>query len=560
VRQGLRRHGGAAARARRRPFASQPGGPHGARPRGGRCGRLPRARVDVGPRLARWRPAAVAAAGGALHFLGFVGYGLWPLALISLAFLLEALEDPRARGVWRALRLGALFGWVAYLGGYLWLWRIVDAFLAGNVWLGGALWLAYSLWFAGRFALFAVLYRWLRPRLPVALAALLPLLAIEWLWPDLFPVHVGVALIDQIPWIQIADLGGPPLLSAFVVMVNAALFETWRTARGRRPRPVAVWAVAAALALGVRGYGALRIPEVEREMAAAPALRLGIVQGNLAVESKRSDPEAVARHYLEQTRELLAQGDVDLVVWPETVVARGLQRPLPLSGRFVRGELRVPILFGAATTDVVDGRRQTYNSALLLGADGTIREAYDKNLLIPFAEFVPFDARVPELIELFPAGRHFAAAGETPALALGAWRISTPICYEAVRPDFVRRMVASARPHLLVSLANDAWFGDSQEPRLHDAMARLRAVEHRRYLVRATNSGISSVVDPVGRVVARTRLLARENLRAEVRLLDGETLYGALPAGALGSRSGASSSIGSTSGTGMSSSGAASPR
>jgi apolipoprotein N-acyltransferase len=86
-------------------------------------------------------------------------------------------------------------------------------------------------------------------------------------------------------------------------------------------------------------------------------------------------------------------------------------------------------------------------------------------------------------------------------------------------------MVVEARPHLIVSLANDAWFGDSQEPWLHDAVARLRAVEHRRYLVRATNSGVSSVVDPVGRVVARAGLLARENLRAEVRMLSGTTLW-----------------------------------
>jgi apolipoprotein N-acyltransferase len=255
-------------------------------------------------------------------------------------------------------------------------------------------------------------------------------------------------------------------------------------------------------------------------------LRLGIVQANLGVETKRSDPEQVHRRYLEQTRELLASGELDLVVWPETVVSRGLQRPLPVSGRFVRDDLRVPILFGAASIGAEGGRRVTWNSALLVGRDGTIRSAYDKNLLIPFAEYVPLEGLFPDLAERFPAARQFAAAREVPALALGEWRIATPICYEAVRPEFVRRMVIEARPHLIVSLANDAWFGDSQEPWLHDAVARLRAVEHRRYLVRATNSGVSSVVDPMGRVVAQTRLLARENLRAEVRLLSGATLYG----------------------------------
>jgi apolipoprotein N-acyltransferase len=480
------------------------------------------------PRPAGLPPAATAAAGGVLLCLGFVGWGVWPLALVSLAFLWEALEDARVKSAGHAAGLGAVFGLAAYAGGYPWLWRLVGAFLDGNVWLGAALWCAYGVWFAGRFALFAVLYRGLRRRgrLPVALAAGAPLLAIEALYPDVFPVHTGVALVDRIAWIQVADLAGPLALSALVVLANAALFETWRFACGRRPRPAGVWGATALVALLVWGYGALRIRQVEREMAAAPVLRLGIVQANLGVEAKRSDPEQVHLRYLEQTRELLASGELDLVVWPETVVSRGLQRPLPVSGRFVRDDLRVPILFGAASIGADGGRRATWNSALLVGGDGTIRSAYDKNLLIPFAEYVPLEGLLPDLAARFPAARQFAAAHEVPALALGDWRIATPICYEAVRPEFVRRMVVESRPHLIVSLANDAWFGDSQEPWLHDAVARLRAVEHRRYLVRATNSGVSSVVDPVGRVVARTRLLARENLRAEVRLLSGATLYG----------------------------------
>jgi apolipoprotein N-acyltransferase len=87
-------------------------------------------------------------------------------------------------------------------------------------------------------------------------------------------------------------------------------------------------------------------------------------------------------------------------------------------------------------------------------------------------------------------------------------------------------MVASADPHLIVTLANDAWFGDSAEPWMHLALARLRAVEHRRWLVRATNSGISAIVDPAGRLTARTGLLTRDNLRGTVHLLAGRTLYG----------------------------------
>jgi apolipoprotein N-acyltransferase len=89
-------------------------------------------------------------------------------------------------------------------------------------------------------------------------------------------------------------------------------------------------------------------------------------------------------------------------------------------------------------------------------------------------------------------------------------------------------MVFATRPHLLVTLADDAWFGDSQEPWLHLALARLRAVEQRRYLVRATNSGISAVVDPSGRIVTRSGVLTRENLHAVVHPLEGDTVYARL--------------------------------
>jgi apolipoprotein N-acyltransferase len=135
---------------------------------------------------------------------------------------------------------------------------------------------------------------------------------------------------------------------------------------------------------------------------------------------------------------------------------------------------------------------------------------------------------VPALGRWFPHAEAFAAAHDTPALSLGAWRIATPICYEAIRPDFVRRMVERSEPHLLVTLANDAWFGDSREPWIHLALARLRAVEHRRFLVRATNSGVSAIVDPVGGVVASTGVLTRENLRGVVHPLAGRTVYGRL--------------------------------
>jgi apolipoprotein N-acyltransferase len=475
-------------------------------------------------------PLALAVAGGVLHFLGFVGFGVWPLELVSLACLWGALEAVHGRRLAAAAGLGFAFGWTAHAGGFVWLWRLVEVFLGGDQALGGALWLAHSVWFALGFAAQALLYAAVRRRgWPVAAAGVSSLLLVEWLQPALFPVHVGYVLVDRVALIQLAALGGPLLASALVGLTNAAALETWRWLRGARPPPAGTWAVVGLAAAFALGFGLWRIVRTERALAEAPGLRVGVVQANAGVLDKRRAPELVHRRHLEQTRELLAAGELDLVVWPETVLTRGIGRPLPVAGDLVRDDLRVPLLFGAATVQTVGGRRVKHNSALLIDADGTIRDAYDKNLLVPFAERVPFAALAGALAERLPNVQEFAAGSHAPPLRLGPWRISTPICSESAEPGHVRRMVAQARPHLLVTLSNDAWFGDSHEPWIHLQVTRLRAVEHGRSLVHATNSGVSAVVDPLGRIVARAGLLTRENLRAEVPLLDGgPTLYGRL--------------------------------
>ena len=467
-------------------------------------------------------------AGGVFHFLGFAGFGIWPLAILCLPLLWQALEETGGRLATAAL-VGFAFGWISYAGGYLWLWRIVDVFLAGNLALGAVVWLADAAWFASRYAIYAALYSLIRRRgWPVAIAGVPPLMLVEWLYPLLFPVYFGHALAARTMIVQMSDLGGPLLMTAFAASLSAAVFETWRWWRSARTRPTSIWTCAVLSVLLAFAYGAWRIARIDAAVAGAPKLRVGIVQGNLGVQEKGDDAARDHRLYLEQTRELLADGDLDLVVWPETVHARGLMGPLPVSGQLIRGELRVPLLLGAAFVSGESGRRLKYNAALLVDADGVIRGAYRKNLLIPFTEYVPFASVFPWLAERFAVASHFAAATDVPPLHLGEWRISTPICYEAVRPAFVRRMVGEGKAHLIATLANDAWFGDSQGPWLHLAMARLRAVEQRRFMVRATNSGVSAVVDPVGREIARTGLLTRENLRATVAMLGEPTVYARL--------------------------------
>ncbi len=478
----------------------------------------------ISPRSRVRTPAVSAAVGGVLYFLGYLGVGVWPCLLVFLVPLWRAIEAVRTRRA--AVAVGLAFGAAAYAGGFVWLWPLVEVFLAGRLVVGAMCWLAYGAWFAAGFGLYALVVQAVRRRgWSMAVAGLPALLALEWLQPHLFPVNAGAALVAVPLWIQTADLGGPLLLTALVATANVAAYETWRWLRGERDRPRLACAVSLAVAIAAAGYGAWRIAATERAIAAAPALRVGLVQANLGLLEKREQSLVTHARHLAQTRELLAGGPVDLVVWPETAYVRGLRRPLPVSGALIREELRSPLLFGGSSVWDEDGRLRTGNSAFLIDADGTIREAYDKNLLIPLAEYVPLAGVLPGLARWFPHVQDFRASTETPALRLGAWRIAVPICYEVVRPEFVRRMMRAGRPNLLVTLANDAWFGDSQEPWIHLSLARLRAVEQRRFLVRATNSGISAIVDPAGRLVARTGVLTRENLRGTVHALDEVTIY-----------------------------------
>jgi apolipoprotein N-acyltransferase len=318
--------------------------------------------------------------------------------------------------------------------------------------------------------------------------------------------------------------------SAGGTATNAVYYQArrWRWRRGERAWPGAILIGALLAVLASAGYGLARIDGITRSLEGAPSLRVGLVQGNLGVLEKRREADLVHRRYLDQTRELLSESELDLAVWPETVHTRGLLGPLPISGEGIREELRVPLPFGAATVRAEGGRRRTFNSALLIGADGAIRSGYDENLPVQFAEQVPLAARIPWLASLFPHAQQFTAGSGAPPLVLGSFRISTPICSESAEPAFVRRMVAEAAPHLIVGLANDAWFGDSQEPWIHLAVTRLRAAEHKRFLVHASNSGVSAVVDPFGRVLVRSGLLTRESLHAEVRPRDVQTLYARL--------------------------------
>ncbi len=474
-----------------------------------------------------WRALSLSALGGVGYFLGFAGFGVWPLALVALVPLMLALERVY-QGDWtRSAVVGFVFGFVTYAGGYHWLVIFLRTF-SGYGWILSALFGAvFFIAMALQFVVFALLYHRARQRGWSGAAVTVPaLLCIEWLFPLLFPTYLANAFHDRLLMIQVLDLGGPMLLSAILALVNVAVFETWRWRQGAHARPTATWILVTASVAATMAYGAARLDAVTAYFDEAPTLEVGIVQVNMGVFEKRQDAIEGHRRHVEQSRELERDHDLDLLVWPESAYVRYLPRGLPFDATRVRIDLTSPILFGGLAVEEGADRRRIYNTTFLMDRDGVVRDTYDKIHLLAFGEYLPFGETFPILYELSPNSGRFERGAHTEAVNLGAWRIATPICYEDVLPGFMRTMINASAPHLIVNLTNDAWFDDTQEPWIHLALAKFRAVEHRRYLVRATNSGVSAVVDPVGRVVTHTGLLERANLVATVRLSDQPTFYG----------------------------------
>ena len=462
-------------------------------------------------------------------FLGWAGFGIWPLELVALVPFWAALELVAGRTWKTAFALSWLYGTIGNAGGYHWMVEFFEVFSGFGLAACIGIFIVFAAYLGLQYAGMGVLYWLIRRRgWGVAIAALSAFIVSEWLYPKLFPVYLSNTLLQVPILVQTADLGGPLLVSFFIGIVNVAVFEVLRWSTGRRGVPVGTLVTAVGFVAFTLIYGAVRIPQVDAAVSESPTLEFGIVQANMGIFEKRDNPGEAHRRHLEQSRELEREGHLDLLIWPESSYSPKLRRDVPFVAYEVRRDLKSPILFGGLSLGHDGDRRTLYNTVFLVDTKGVIRETYDKTYLLMFGEYLPLGNTFPILYELSPNSGRFTAGDHVDSISLGPWRLSTPVCYEDVLPDFTRKMVNHADPHILINLTNDAWFGDTQEPWIHLVLAQFRAIEHRRYLARATNSGMSAVVDPVGRIVTKSGVLTRENIRATVHMMEGQTVYARL--------------------------------
>ncbi|MCR9094504.1 MAG: apolipoprotein N-acyltransferase [bacterium] len=468
--------------------------------------------------------AGRAIGGGLLYGCAQVGIGMWPLAFACLALWWSALKEARPA---RGFGSGCVFGASAYLIAMAWLLPTASRFSGageGLSFVGLALWLAQGAWIAIGFGVAGMVSSaLLRRGWPSAFAGPLALVLVEWVQPQVFGAGVGAVLATTPVLAQPAALGGPLLLTSFVAVTNGLILDAVRSAgRPRAGRALLAVLVVVGVAIG----GSIRLASLDDgDSTTNPPLAIGLVQANVDPLASRMDAAPGHRAHLAASRRLLAEGPVDLLVWPEGAYARALPGVLPLDGQPIRADLGVPLLFGANRRTDDPARRGATNSAFLIGRDGRITQAYDKRRLVPLAETGPGEPFADWRREWMPHARSFVAGDAPTALTLGPHRIATPICYEVTHSEDVAELVTASNATVIVTLSDDGWFGVSREPAMHLALARLRAIEQGRWLVRAAVHGPSAVVDPGGRIVAQTPPFEAATLRATIFSRSDPTPY-----------------------------------
>jgi len=473
----------------------------------------------------KWRPFLLAALSGALYFLGFAGFDLWPLTFIALLPLFVILDAESLEGR-RAIPIGITFGFVTHAGGYYWLIGMLEDY-SGFPYIACVFFSALVyLYQGGQLALFFwILSRARAQGWSVTWSAIPTYCAVEIIYPLLFPSYYCNSLYDLPLLMQVVDLGGPILLTAITIAVNGAIYEIVRGVVRKAPINRAL-VLTSAIALGLTiGYGFYRCREVDARTVSAPKITVGIVQTNMGIVSKRREIAEGHRRHLEQSEQLERSVKPDLIVWPETAFQRTIRPAEKNVKKRVLGSLETPLLFGGLAVRSVDGRRLVYNTAFITNRQGDILSTYDKTYLLAFGEFLPFGDTFPILYKWSPRTSHFTPGNHLRPMPFKQYRITTLICYEDIIPGFVREAVKQGNPHLLVNITNDSWFGNTNEPWIHLALAKFRAVEHHRYLVRSTNSGVSAIIDPVGRTVVRSPVFERATLHAQVAMMNTPSLY-----------------------------------
>ena len=477
-----------------------------------------------------------------LLFLSFPKADMYYLAWFALVPLLVFLYGKNRK---ESFKIGIIFGVIFFFSTIYWIYYAISNFSSVSFVPSLIIVFLLALYLSIYPALFSVLYAIIikSSHLPALFIAPLLWTCLEFLrsyaltgfpWSSL-----GYSQYNFLYFIQIADITGIYGISFLVCAFNGAISDIFIIKKRVSERPlysriptIGGFIILSVLLLGTFLYGHFRIKE-QRE---GNNVRAAIIQGN--IEQDKKWDEAFQDEVISVYKKLSLEASrfsPDIIVWPETAIPFYFGRDFNRTKDLLefQKKLNSYLLFGSVLikeyeVDKKDiGSRAEYgytNSAILLNKDGNLSYNYDKIHLVPFGEYVPLkkilffiDKLVVGVGDFIPGKSYIKA--DTPFGGFG-----TLICYEIIFPGLVRKFYTNGGD-FIINITNDAWFGKTDGPYQHFSMAVFRAVENRKPVVRAANTGISGFIDSNGKILSTTGLFERDFLVRDIKSDKTKTFY-----------------------------------
>lgn len=459
---------------------------------------------------------------GAIFTLALAPYDIWPLALVSPA-ILYALLIPAMNGK-RAFLIGQAYGTGLWCVGAFWLYTSIHVYGNTPVWLALIMIALMGLGMGLFHGFMALTFNKVVGKQPLSFAALWVLQ--EWMKTWLFTgfpwLFVGYAFTEQYWLSSLAPVAGVFAISFVAVLLAASVVELFRRRSGYMIPSLALLVISTALWL---------INPQWTKPKGTPDLSVSLIQGNIPQDLKW------LTEYQIETLKIYAnltstEWDRDLVLWPESSIPMFQTEAVGFINEMVKMANEtdttwvtgIPYKDEAAFDASTDKYPPFYNSVIALGADA--EGLYKKQRLVPFGEYIPFEG----LLDILPnlAGSqdimsYSRGSDKQAPLRVRGHNLGSAICYEVAYPDTTRKNAIGT--DFLLTISNDAWFGTSAGPLQHLQMVQMRALENGRWFMRATNTGVTAIIDHKGHIVERAPQFERTVLRGEVQARVGNTPF-----------------------------------
>ena len=342
---------------------------------------------------------------------------------------------------------------------------------------------------------------------------IIPFLPFPW-------ARIGVCMSKFLPFIQSASLFGSLFTSFLVIAINCSLCLIIINIKNHI-KLIPIVTTLVIIFIGNISYGVERLNMKEND---SHEFEVALIQGNYAGGKKwSSSADDMLFEYIALTKKATTS-KTKLVIWPETAIPLYLGDSVDEKQALIRlaKEKNITLIIGVLHKTFEPNN--TYNSMVAISPNGEISEPYNKQILVPFGEKIPFEKFLKSVTTVLANFSSFSAGDGSSPIKTSIAKVGGVICYESIFPQISRKSVQNGA-EIIALISNDSWFNSSPALYQHHAHAIMRAVENKRYVLRTTNTGVTSIISPDGEVLSTAKTFVRTTLVGDVSLKNGLTLY-----------------------------------